>query len=430
MKSARFNDILAIRTEGGKVLGFHARNLDVAHLDEAAWNALVDSAPSSPDALEARAEIEEWNRTQDPAVQDRDVAAHVRHLLVNVAQVCNLKCTYCAAGGDGSFGDPMKHVELETLYEQIRMFLHDVPRGGHFSITFFGGEPLVNPEAIRLLARYAKLQVAGREIDLRFKVITNGTLVTPEIAEMLANLRCHVTVSIDGPPEINDRTRPTRGGRGSTLLTMRGLQNLLNVKDRLGSLQAASIFGSHNTAVLATYRYLRSVGFDFVKFDFAAEANDEEASQRYVEELSETADEAFRNGGEAELRRINLFDGWFGALDEKVRLNNHCGAGKTHLTIDGKGRMSACQWFVGKAEDEVGRGTQVDHEKLGRYAGRLNEMHGCQSCWARHLCGGGCMFVNEVKTGSKHKKDAEFCNRTRNIIAKAIEHYAEARYES
>ncbi len=40
------------------------------------------------------------------------------------------------------------------------------------------------------------------------------------------------------------------------------------------------------------------------------------------------------------------------------------------------------------------------------------------------------MYVNKAKTGNKHDKDTEFCIRTRSIIAKGIEYYAEARYEN
>ena len=85
--------------------------------------------------------------------------------------------------------------------------------------------------------------------------------------------------------------------------------------------------------------------------------------------------------------------------------------------------------LISEQRAPVGQGTEIDREKLKHFAPRLNELNDCGSCWARHLCGGGCMYVNQLKNGSKHKKDSDFCDRTRNTIAKAIEYYAEARVE-
>ncbi len=438
MEIRRLNDIAAFSTLAGRRIGFHSRNLDVAQLTEEAWQAIetsdkIPSAVESALAGEARLELETWSREEDLSTVDADLSSKIRSLMINVAQICNLKCSYCAAGGDGTFGEPVRHLEIETIYEQIRMFLHDVPAGETFSITFFGGEPLLNPEAISQLARFARLQVAGREIRLRFCVITNATLVTPDIAELLASINCHVTVSLDGPPEINDKFRVSAGGRGSTAKALVGLQHLLHVRPRLGSLSSGSVFGSHHTAVQKTYEFLKPFGFDSLKFDFAAEAGSSEAesqaSREYARELAATADLAYREGGEQELRRIGHFETYFQALDSKRRLNNHCGAGKSMLSIDSKGAVTTCQWFVGRKEERIGAGNRIDHSKLQAFSDRLIDLNDCGSCWARHLCGGGCMYVNDLKNGTKHKKDPLFCQRTRATIAKAIEHYAEARYE-
>lgn len=426
MKLARQNNIVAIKTRSGSVVGFHAHNLQVASVDNEVWSAM--NGESGTD--EAAAELLEWNNEQDASVTDAVLPRGVRSLAINVAQLCNLKCTYCAAGGDGTFGDPMKEVDLGVLYDQIRMLLHDVPNGGDFKFTFLGGEPLLAPDAMRVIHRFAKLQVAGRNIALKFDMVTNGTLVTPKNAELLASMNCNVTVSLDGPPEVNDISRPTKSGKGSTAKAIEGLRNLVAVKDRLGSLAVGSVFGQHFVDVVATYKFLQPMALDSIRFDFAVGEGDEEASRAYVAGIAEVADMAYAMGGEPELRRLSMFDQYFRVLDGKKRIRNHCGAGKTHLHSDTRGTLTTCQWFVGVKDEQVGHGTQIDHEALKEYADPLVEQHSCQTCWVRNLCGGGCMYVNKTKTGSKHKKDTEFCTRTRSIIAKGIEKYAEARYKN
>jgi uncharacterized protein len=53
---------------------------------------------------------------------------------------------------------------------------------------------------------------------------TNGTLITPEWCQLLRDLRVGVVVSLDGPPDVHDRRRPTARGRGSYAETVRGIE--------------------------------------------------------------------------------------------------------------------------------------------------------------------------------------------------------------
>jgi uncharacterized protein len=322
---------------------------------------------------------------------------------------------------------------MDRTRAQLANLLSYVPRGDQFSITFLGGEPLLYPEIIRTIVRDAKLITAGREIDLRFDIVTNGTLVTPELAEMLASIRANVTVSIDGAPEDSDKARVTKSGKGSSALVLKGLSELIKVRERLGSLNAGAVFGKHNLNVVAGWEFLSQFPFDMIKFDFAAEAGDEFSSRKFAQGVVAVADLAFKRGGEKELRRLHNFDNLFQTLDDQVRIENHCLAGKTHLQLDTDGKFTACQWFVGQKDELLGEGLNLDlsskNKRLAGFADPLIEKNGCGSCWARHICGGGCMFVNKVKTGNKHQADQAFCERTRTNIAKGIERYAEARYQ-
>src|SRR5687767_2770191 len=89
----RYRDIIGIKI-GEEILGFHARNLQVAELDEAAWKAFEETA--SP----AKAELETWHRENDPEVEDATIPQKTTTFAINITQICNLRCTYCAAGGD------------------------------------------------------------------------------------------------------------------------------------------------------------------------------------------------------------------------------------------------------------------------------------------------------------------------------------------
>lgn len=437
----RSGDVLALRVAStGRVLGFHGTEMQVAELAPEVWTALFkgQNSPQLTDSeREALNELSLWKIAKTPAAEggarDAHIEPAIRSLTINVAQICNLACTYCAAGGDGTYGSKVKTPEIERTRAQLAHLLSYVPKGDQFVITFLGGEPLLYPDIIRAIVRDARLLTAGRKIDLRFDIVTNGTLVTPELAEMLAEMKANVTLSIDGAPDDNDIARLTKSGKGSSMMVLAGLAQLLKVRRRLGSLTAGAVFGKHNLNVVAAWKFLSEFPFDTIKFDFAAEIGDELTSRKFAAGVAEVADLAFQRGGEQELRRLHTFDHLFRTLDDQVRIQNHCLAGKTHLQLDTDGKFTACQWFVGQKDELLGEGLTLDlspkNKRLANFSEPLVEKNGCGSCWARHICGGGCMFVNKVKTGNKHQADLAFCERTRTIIAKGIERYAEARYQ-
>lgn len=444
MEIVRHGELLALRTRDQRIYGFHADTMEVAALAPQAWTALraagnpaLKAEPEEQEAeiREALSELELWeqDRAATGLALKRIREPAIRSLTINVAQVCNLACTYCAAGGDGTYGSKTKTPDLEKTQALLSQLLLNVPAGEKFVITFLGGEPLLHPHILRSVERHAKLVTAGRQVNLRFDIVTNGTLVTKDAAEMLAAMGANVTISIDGHPDDNDKSRVTKSGKGSSAQVLKGLEELLKVRERLGSLSAGSVFGKHGMSLVRAWEFLSSYPFDSMKFDFAAESDDETASRAFAKGISEIADLAYARGGEQELRRLHVFDHLFRALDDRARIENHCLAGKNHLQLDTDGRLTACQWFVGQKDEELGSAENVEltlsNPVLQGFSAPLIEKHGCGTCWARHICGGGCMHVNKVKNGNKHKVDHAFCERTRTIIAKGIERYAESRYE-
>lgn len=418
----RFENVLAMKTATGKVVGFHALNLQVAELDPSVWDA-IDTAST----IEAQTELKQWNDERDAAVTDGHVASKIRQLTINVAQICNLKCTYCAAGGDGTYGSATKKIDVSKATDQLDMLLHDVKNGESFQVNFLGGEPLIYPQAIDSIARHARLATAGRNIKLHFSITTNGTLITAANAELLAKLNMHVTISMDGDPETNDKHRPTAGGGASSKLTLRGMTELFKVKDRLGSVAVHSVFGAHNTDVVAAYNYMKQFPWNGINLGYAAGPDDDVVSPKYVEGMFAVAKLAWEENGETGLRRITQFDHFFRILDGQQRIHNYCGAGKSLLQVDTSGKFTTCNWWVNDKEEEVGSDLTIDQEALNKFAKPLVELNSCRDCWAKHMCGGGCMFVNKLKSGNKHKSDNQFCIRTRSLITKGIEYYEQAR---
>jgi len=413
------NNLLAIRTPAGRVVGFHAKNLDVARLSSEAWEALGHVENDSS------ADLISWNNEESSRVSEQK--NHVRSITINVTQVCNLHCTYCAAGGDGSFGDPVKKISVEKTLPQIQFFLNKLSSGDTFRITFLGGEPLLYPEGIKLIADYALQLALEKNISIEFVVVTNGTQFNEKTISLLKEIKADITVSIDGAADVNDQVRVTKAGKGTTSAVVQGLQNLLKEKKHLGRVGLSGVFTAFNSDLLSAYLFYNQFNVDWYDFTYDHTEVRKEVSDRFMHELSQVAGQAFQIGGEKELRKIKLFDTYFQLLDSKVGTENYCGAGKSYLIIDARNNLYTCPWVVGQKDEIVGSGVTLFDSELKKYANPLIEQNGCQTCWARHLCGGGCMFIHKNKTGDKHQVDENFCERTRYLIAQAILYYEQSR---
>jgi uncharacterized protein len=437
----RQNDIIGFKWGQQAPVAFHCRNLEVAEISEELWNELGNSSSESQFTTnsEALTSLKQWNIEINPEVQSGHLNYGIRTLTINVTQICNLMCTYCAAGGDGTYGAPEVKISVEKTLPQLKYFLDQAPSNKSFKIIFLGGEPLLYPEGIRAIGNYVRSYLlnsaSAKNITPLFGIVTNGTLLNDENIELLKSLRCQVTVSLDGPPEINDVVRPLKNGRGSTAQALEGVKKLFQNKADLGAIVLHGVFNSDNMDLIASYEFYRQFPAD--KFEFTYSVMDgsdqpdklsDQSSQNFSNQMHSLAEKAYSESGDSGLRQIGFFDNIFSALDEQRRTENFCGAGKSFLVVDAKNKIYTCPWDVGQKEEQIGNNIfENPQEALKKYSKPLLEMNNCQTCWARYLCGGGCMFIHKKATGSKNTKSPEFCQRMQSLLMTSILFYKKCR---
>ena len=116
---------------------------------------------------------------------------------------CNLKCSFCYQRRQvDQFGLRAGDKALELSLEEIRQVIAQTPPWS--LIIFTGGEPFVRSDFLDILA------YATRKRRCHF--VTNGALITPEIARAVVDLRVlSVGFSVDGDRAIHDRVRGVHG---------------------------------------------------------------------------------------------------------------------------------------------------------------------------------------------------------------------------
>lgn len=125
---------------------------------------------------------------------------------------CNLRCRYCSHfTGPGA-------VDIDLPKAEWLKFFGELKRCAVLNVTISGGEPFYRQDLKELIEGIVQNR-------MRFSVLSNGTLITEEMADFLAaSKRCEtVQVSIDGSiPTTHDACR----GEGNFLKAVRGIKFL------------------------------------------------------------------------------------------------------------------------------------------------------------------------------------------------------------
>jgi len=117
----------------------------------------------------------------------------------NCTRQCNLSCAHCYAAAAGR-PDPD-----ELTGDEAAEMIDDLAQFGSPVLLFSGGEPLMRPDLLELIAH-------AKAAGLRAVVSTNGTLITREYADRFAEAGLsYAGVSLDGLQEVHDEFRGVEG---------------------------------------------------------------------------------------------------------------------------------------------------------------------------------------------------------------------------
>lgn len=132
----------------------------------------------------------------------------------HLSENCNLKCLHCYQENHKPI--QISYDKMVDIYNQFKELLLKLKMNGHINIT--GGEPLCNPHLFKIL----DLIKQDKEM-ITFSILTNGTLITPEIAKKIKSYDpYYVQVSLEGGKRINDYIR----GVGTYKRIAEGIINL------------------------------------------------------------------------------------------------------------------------------------------------------------------------------------------------------------
>jgi len=135
-----------------------------------------------------------------------------RSVDLDITNRCNLRCKYCSHfTSAGDVGQDLSQQEWLEFFEELN-------RCAVMNVYIQGGEPFYRQDLPELIEGIVKNRI-------RFTILSNGTLITDEMAAFLASThRCDaVQVSIDGS---NSVTHDTFRGEGNFSRAVDGIEHL------------------------------------------------------------------------------------------------------------------------------------------------------------------------------------------------------------
>jgi uncharacterized protein len=276
-----------------------------------------------------------------PLELDDAALAGVSSFVLSVGDTCNIKCTYCFEGKDPQWlGD---HDAFPRLVETICRAA--VLRTSPLIVSFYGGEPLLAYRVIKELVATLEGRVGPER--LRFRIATNGLLLTPDVQGFLLAHGFGVQVSLDGPPDVIDVHRKDHRGRGTSARLAPLLARIREFPDIMARLTVTPNTVPQFARSLA---YLIEAGFDCparpMKFDFDFSANWDAAALGELDAQCEQAARLlarhYQQGGTAKIEPLDRVFANERPSESKCGRGGYCGAGCSAIHVTPKMDYFTC----------------------------------------------------------------------------------------
>lgn len=308
---------------------------------------------------------------------------------LNLAHDCNLRCKYCYADG-GSYCQNRSLMSPQMAVHALEWAACHTDKT-LLNIIFFGGEPLLNMDAIEEVL--CSQEIWSHQKKVSYAITTNGTMLSQRLFALFNN-QINVTVSMDGPSKDDNQLRVFPDGTNAYETICRSLDSLEKKSKQHIRIRMTVADGYHNI-VEKVNQYvnqgINNINVEFIYIDDLDFYNNIDLS--YVRtELSELARISIRlwmNRGIV----VNPFVKNFKKLIYGIISPSTCTAGEEMLSITPDGSVYPCfkyiqdSWRLGHISEER---VQEKYDAFVRMKTEVKQLH-CGSCELFSMCGGTCV---------------------------------------
>lgn len=306
---------------------------------------------------------------------------------------CNFKCIYCYSAAGRSQGE-VKFEDIKAVADYL--FKSGRKQTNPYIINFSGGgEPLLSFPLIKKTVEYIHEIADGTEYKYNIGLVTNGSLITPEIIDYFTKWKVDMAVSFEILPELQNKERGSYEKVAANINMMLDRSFPFGIRttftpESVGRM-CEMIEEVHNR-----FPKLRKVVFDVVLAPALFE-NPQQLETYYDIFLSE-------------YYKAKAIAGNYGITLESVAvetismIRDRTCEGKIVLTPSGT--ISSCARISSPLEEQYDNyiygevkedGVIFDNERFKQILNTHNiyTQPECSGCFARWNCGGGCRLFHD-----------------------------------
>lgn len=141
----------------------------------------------------------------------RNIDKQISFAWIEITNRCNLRCRHC-------YNESSVYCNMDMTLDDYKIAINSILKLGIKKIQIIGGEPFLNPKVLKEMIDYTigKFQF--------IEIFTNGTLISQEWYEYLANNSIHIALSVYSYEE--DQHDMVTGCKGSWYLTNKTIEEL------------------------------------------------------------------------------------------------------------------------------------------------------------------------------------------------------------
>ncbi len=332
-------------------------------------------------------------------------SSEVKALCIHICHDCNLRCRYCFAD-EGAYHSEREFMSEQTAKKAIDFLIENSGNRKILEVDFFGGEPLMCLQTIKNVVAYAreKGEKAGKKF--LFTTTTNALLLDDDAIDFFNREMENVVLSLDGRREVHDAIRKTKNGKGSFDLVINNIKKFVRSRGDK-NYYVRGTFTSKNLDFSKDVIFLAESGFDSISMepvvtdidDLAIKEEHLPAICAEYENLCDKYLEKYDKGEGFNFFHFNIDLEGGVCLQKRV---SACGAGNEYFSVVPNGDIYPCHQFAGNKDFLMGNVYEgkLNEEIRGKFANNcLFTRKGCEDCFAKFICSGGCSANNYNFTG-------------------------------
>jgi uncharacterized protein len=348
----------------------------------------------------------------------------ISNVYIVVTENCNFNCHYCFISDAVRSNRRDKIMSKEVAIAAIELLQKTYAKqkvDNNKTITFYGGEPLLNFELIKFFIKEVEKRKTANIFpkNVIFGMITNGSLLSSEIIDFCKQHKVSIGISYDVDKDAHSNRKATNNNE---------TYNIVREKIELCKHKELP-FTLSTTITESVIRNKRSVLNEILKinpnnlgFNLLIPNKAQKQDNQYYEKATDFIIEAFkifRKKGIYEdriMRKVKAFS------NKQMYLYDCCASGGNQYVISPTGEIGIChaylnnrQYFSSSVFDMSFDFNTNENFKHWRNRTPLL-MEKCVDCECLGICGGGCPYVAEYLNGSIYELDERFCIHAKRLL--------------